>query len=639
MWTQIRGPVDLQAPMTPEIKARALVTKLRSRLSDQETLTILRQALAWSSDDSDSSLQDAACLALLTAGAIPPLVTLLSSGKEEFKAGAAGVLWQLARVGASRSLIASLGAIPALVQLIRTGTVEGRANATGVLWHLAGQDAILPEIPPATTVGPLVELLQFGPPQGKVKAYAAGVLRCLARHGEETRLRIAKAGAVPLLVALLSSGIPLAKANAAAALGNLAHGSSRSMVLSARPIEPLVALLELDSHPECQENAAAALGSIAVVDETRRRIAAVPQTIPRLVAMLRSATPEAKIDAARTLSRLALYIDNVVKIVEAGAIRPLVTLLRTGAPECRAAAATALTHLARLEEGRSEIAAAEGLRPLVNLLYSGTPAVMEDVAGALMNLSHDDEVSRRMLRMRVVRPFISLLESGTPEGKSRAAAVLANLTHVGDNSSRFNIGTAGAIEPLVAMLRSDASLEGKERAAGALLNLAREESCLVGISQDEEAIPTLLNLLLDPGDGSSSTRLRGEVASLLMHLMLIKDNAPRIAGAIPQLVELLQVQDLREPVAGVLGLLARNEGAASTIAKLDTFARLQRMRMSRDSNAFFLLGALASHMRVSTHAAEPPQQAAQNTPGPGLYYLDTESRENTGQVDYQHREE
>jgi len=129
--------------------------------------------------------------AIIAAGAVSPLVALLSCGPEsEAAEGAAGVLHNLSCDSEGSNAIIGEGAIPLLVALLSGG------------------------------------------PDSEAADTAAQVLHNLTCYGDEARKAIVEAGAVPPLVALLSGGPgPAAAQNAAEALRNLAFGTNSTPVL------------------------------------------------------------------------------------------------------------------------------------------------------------------------------------------------------------------------------------------------------------------------------------------------------------------------------------------------------------------------------------------------------------------------
>ena len=154
------------------------------------------------------SAAEANWTAIIEAGAIPPLVALLS-GRPAFAAAdsakAAGALSNLAEHAAGKAAVISAGAIPPLVALLG-GEPESAAaeRAAGALRKLAGCRLGRAAIIHAGAIPPLVALLR-GRPESEAAASAAAAL-CNLASDEAAKAAIIEAAAIPPLVALLSGG-------------------------------------------------------------------------------------------------------------------------------------------------------------------------------------------------------------------------------------------------------------------------------------------------------------------------------------------------------------------------------------------------------------------------------------------------
>ena len=139
---------------------------------------------------------------VMTAGAVKPLVKLLTSGTDAAKEHAAGALANLANgKDENQTAIGSAGAIGPLLALLESNSDAQSANVV-----------------PSTSGGD-------GASRGGVRARAASALLLLSlrkENGEEIR----KAGGVKKLVAALSKDVP----EAAGALMNLALQSAETQV-------------------------------------------------------------------------------------------------------------------------------------------------------------------------------------------------------------------------------------------------------------------------------------------------------------------------------------------------------------------------------------------------------------------------
>eukprot|EP00249_Psilotum_nudum_P018897 c27008_g1_i1 orf=278-1879(+) len=145
------------------------------------------------------------------------------------------------------------------------------------------------------TIEALMQKLSSG--QLDVQRAAAGELRLLAKRNGENRVWIAEAGAIPLLVGLLSTQDLRTQEHAVTALLNLSiHDSNKGAIVRADAIAPIVEVLRKGSM-EARENAAATLFSLSVLDDNKVLIGA-SGAIPALVSLLCDGSLRGKKDAA-----------------------------------------------------------------------------------------------------------------------------------------------------------------------------------------------------------------------------------------------------------------------------------------------------------------------------------------------------
>ena len=170
----------------------------------------------------------------------------------------------------------------------------------------------------------LIEHLCSG--QLELQRVAAEEIRSLAKQNADNRVCIAEAGAIPLLVNLLSTEDSRTQEHAVTALLNLSiyEGNKRAIV-RAGAIPHIVGVLKY-GNMEARENAAATLFSLSVMDENKVAVGE-SGAIPRLVDLLIHGSPRGKKDAATALFNLSILHENKARIVSGGAIRPLVELM------------------------------------------------------------------------------------------------------------------------------------------------------------------------------------------------------------------------------------------------------------------------------------------------------------------------
>ncbi|CAE7246869.1 PUB12 [Symbiodinium sp. CCMP2592] len=336
---------------------------------------------------------------IAAAGAIPPLVELLSSSTPEAQAAAAGVLRNLAADDYDNDvLIAEAGGIPALVELLRSSTPEVQAAAAGVLRNLAADDydndVLSVLIAEAGGIPALVELLRSSDPKDPtVQRNAAGALKNLSANADNKAL-IAKAGGIPPLVSCLTTGTAWAQQKAAATLGKLAMDwtfvepdivplpeaseiaeANRALIASAGAIPRLIALL-MDGG-ECVEVAAYALRPFSSSEDTRVAIVDAG-AIPVLANLLTRSRFFWQHSIVGILNDLAENMENVAAIVEAEAVPGLVEVMGNNRnTKAQELAAELLLKLCAHSLGLSEAKASGALGVAAQLEVSGTPEAQE----------------------------------------------------------------------------------------------------------------------------------------------------------------------------------------------------------------------------------------------------------------------
>ena len=204
----------------------ALVRLCHDPASSADAATTLGN-LSDADDDNDDRIRE--------AGAILPLVALLSCGFQSAAAGqAAFALSNLGHNIANCVAMTEAGAIPPLVALLPGGPEsEAAVEAACALSNLAMNNEVnRAAIIGAGAIAPLVALLSGGPALLGAASQAAKALCSLTCNTAANKAAVIEAGAVPPLVALLNGG-PGARAakEAAAVLSNLARGTNTTTVL------------------------------------------------------------------------------------------------------------------------------------------------------------------------------------------------------------------------------------------------------------------------------------------------------------------------------------------------------------------------------------------------------------------------
>lgn len=154
-------------------------------------------------------------------------------------------------------------------------------------------------------------------------------LRLLAKWGDDQRISIVQAGAVPYLLDHLYSSNAKLQENAITALLNLSiYTPNREVIMSSRgALDAIVHCLTAGRSLEGKQNAAAAIFSLLVVESYRPIVGERPEAIRALLDLIRQGNPKCTRDALKTLFLLALYPLNRPKLVSAGVVPVIFSLL------------------------------------------------------------------------------------------------------------------------------------------------------------------------------------------------------------------------------------------------------------------------------------------------------------------------
>ncbi|GFZ05861.1 plant U-box 14 [Actinidia rufa] len=259
---------------------------------------------------------------------------------------------------------------------------------------------------------------------------ASGEIRLLAKRNADNRVFIAEAGAIPLLVDLLSSTDSRTQEHAVTALLNLSiYEANKGTIVNAGAIPDIVDVLKNGSM-EARENAAATLFSLSVVDENKVAIGAAG-AIPPLIDLLCHGTPRGKKDAATAIFNLSIYQGNKVRAVRAGIVGPLMRLLKDAGSGMMDEALAILAILAGHQEGKMAIGQSEPVPVLVEVIRTGSPRNRENAAAVLWSLCTGDVQYLRAVRELGAEEVLKeLSENGTDRAKRKAGCVLELLQRV-----------------------------------------------------------------------------------------------------------------------------------------------------------------------------------------------------------------
>lgn len=259
---------------------------------------------------------------------------------------------------------------------------------------------------------------------------AAGEIRLLAKRNVENRICIAEAGAIPLLVNLLSAIDPRTQEHAVTALLNLSiYEDNKGIIISSGAVPAIVHVLRTGSM-EARENAAATLFSLSVVDENKITIG-LSGAIPALVSLLNEGSPRGKKDAATALFNLCIYQGNKGRAVRAGVVPTLMKLLTDPAVLMIDEALAILAILSSHHECKVVIGVLQAVPVLVEVITNGSPRNKENAAAVLLHLCTGEQHQQHLVEAQELSVMAALLEmasNGTDRGKRKAMQILDRMT-------------------------------------------------------------------------------------------------------------------------------------------------------------------------------------------------------------------
>jgi len=280
-----------------------------------------------------------------------------------------------------------------------------------------------------TTAESLVNQLRSSSSSEEAQKDAVCELRLLAKWGDDHRISIAQAGAVPYLLDHLYSPDAKLQENAVTALLNLSiYAPNREVIMSSRgALDAIVHCLTAGRSLEAKKNAAAAIFSLLVVENYRPIVGDRPEVIRALLDLIRQGNPKCTKDALKTLFHLALDPINRPKLVSAGVVPVIFSLLMNAGTGIVEDTTAVIAQLAGCSESNEAFKRIFGIEVLVDLLDTGSPRVQENATSALLNLAQcgGKHIADDILDVQIAMPALSvLLTSGTPRCKSKVSSLL-----------------------------------------------------------------------------------------------------------------------------------------------------------------------------------------------------------------------
>ena len=463
------------------------------------------------------------------AGGIPKLVGLMSG----FSGGAMNKdnsLMQLCTLAAdalqemakgnpkNQDAISEAGAIQPLVMMLTSYSSQMQASAAAALTNLAQNHHENQTVIARTgAIVPLLTGMREGSEAAKDECAAA--ILALATDHQGNKDVIVKVGGLDQLLGLLVTGkTDKSQECVAGTLAALASKHLDNRQLIAKRLVGLVSGSSAARSSDCAERVLKACSSFVSDSATNQVAIAKIGGIPPLITWLNSTMAITQAAAAHAV--LCLACDNLntqAFLAKSDAIPALLALVHKSSAEAQEYATRALWYMASQEEIRQQIASSGGIKPFVSMLAADGDVAPELAAIMLVRLtrSHPD-VSIQITEQGGILPLVKLVEIGTPGSQQQAAHCLAELALV--PKTRDLIANAGGIETLIKQLVNP-TLGTPEASARVLAHLAHDD----GIAARDEGIVARQILL---------SRLRPKLEPLLLKQSILWDDLePKLVAA------------------------------------------------------------------------------------------------------------
>jgi vacuolar protein 8 len=344
---------------------------------------------------------------IVLLGGLSPLIHQMMSTNVEVQCNAVGCITNLATHEDNKAKIARSGALGPLTRLAKSKDMRVQRNATGALLNM--------------THSGKTHLLQL--PR-----------KLLTYYLDENRQQLVNAGAIPVLVQLLSSSDVDVQYYCTTALSNIAVDAGNRRKLSqteSKLVQSLVHLMD-SSSPKVQCQAALALRNLAS-DEKYQQDIVRARGLPPLLRLLQSAFLPLILSAVACIRNISIHPNNELPIIEAGFLKPLVELLgSTDNEEIQCHAISTLRNLAASSDRNKELVLEAGAVQKCKELVLKVPlSVQSEMTAAIAVLALSDELKSKLLSLGVFDVLIPLTNSDSIEVQGNSAAALGNLSSKG----------------------------------------------------------------------------------------------------------------------------------------------------------------------------------------------------------------
>ena len=258
--------------------------------------------------------------------------------------------------------------------------------------------------------------------------------RVLTKDIDDNRQQLVNAGAIPVLVQLLSSTDVDVQYYCTTALSNIAVDAGNRKKLAqneSRLVQSLVHLMD-SSSPKVQCQAALALRNLASDEKYQLEIVRA-RGLPPLLRLLQSSYLPLILSAVACIRNISIHPLNESPIIDAGFLKPLVELLgSTDNEEIQCHAISTLRNLAASSDRNKQLVLEAGaVQKCKELVLDVALSVQSEMTAAIAVLALSDELKTHLLNLGVFDVLIPLTDSDSIEVQGNSAAALGNLSSKG----------------------------------------------------------------------------------------------------------------------------------------------------------------------------------------------------------------
>lgn len=258
---------------------------------------------------------------------------------------------------------------------------------------------------------------------------------------DENRQQLVNAGAIPVLVQLLSSPDVDVQYYCTTALSNIAVDSNNRRKLASsesKLVQSLVNLMD-SSSPKVQCQAALALRNLASDEKYQLDIVRANGLHP-LLRLLQSSYLPLILSAVACIRNISIHPLNEAPIIEANFLKPLVDLLgSTDNEEIQCHAISTLRNLAASSDRNKALVLDAGAVQKCKQLVLDVPVtVQSEMTAAIAVLALSDDLKSHLLNLGVCDVLIPLTHSESIEVQGNSAAALGNLSSKGKRGNSLH---------------------------------------------------------------------------------------------------------------------------------------------------------------------------------------------------------